>query len=153
MSTADVDVLREMVRQVLREVVPGAMAAAVASAPRAETVGIATDADLQAFARRIAVASDDERAAIAAGSTVFRLAVAPGSAPVSMSARAGATVAAVPQSTSGAVVRIESGPVTERHVRAAAASQSRIVLGRKAVLTPLARDRARAAGVEITRER
>jgi len=30
---------------------------------------------------------------------------------------------------------------------------ARLVLGRRAVLTPLARDRARAAGVEIERER
>jgi len=38
-------------------------------------------------------------------------------------------------------------------VRDAAGAGRSIQLGRKAVLTPLARDRARAAGVEITKER
>jgi hypothetical protein len=35
---------------------------------------------------------------------------------------------------------------------AAAAGERRIVLGRGAVLTPLAADRARASGVEIVKE-
>jgi len=38
-------------------------------------------------------------------------------------------------------------------VRDAAAEGARLVLARGAVLTPLARDRARALGVEIERER
>jgi hypothetical protein len=38
-------------------------------------------------------------------------------------------------------------------VRQAAGAGARLVLGRRAVLTPLARDRARAAGVQIERER
>jgi hypothetical protein len=49
--------------------------------------------------------------------------------------------------------RVERGAVTERMVReAAAAGERRLVLGRRAVLTPLARDRARAIGVEIVKE-
>ncbi len=43
--------------------------------------------------------------------------------------------------------------MTEAAVRAAAQAGARLVLGRQAVLTPLARDRARAAGVEIEKER
>jgi hypothetical protein len=38
-------------------------------------------------------------------------------------------------------------------VNAAAQAGERLVLGRAAVLTPLARDRARACGVEIEKER
>ena len=49
--------------------------------------------------------------------------------------------------------RIEKGAVTEAAVAAAARAGARLVLGRRAVLTPLARDRARAAGVEIEKER
>jgi len=138
---AESDLLRQMVRQVLLEIVPQAMAAAP-EAPGAadETVTIANDSDLQAFARRVAASSDATRAAIAGGEMRFHLAAAaPPAEP--------ATVAP------GNVVRIESGAVTERHVREAAGAGSSIRLGRKAVLTPLARDRARAAGVEITRER
>jgi hypothetical protein len=49
--------------------------------------------------------------------------------------------------------RIEHGAVTERIVREAGAAGQRLVLGRGAVVTPLALDRARRLGVEITRER
>ncbi len=38
-------------------------------------------------------------------------------------------------------------------VAASARAGARLVLGPRAVLTPLARDRARAAGVEIVKER
>ena len=48
--------------------------------------------------------------------------------------------------------RIERGAVTEKMVRDAARAGQRLVLGPRAVLTPLARDRARASGVEISRE-
>jgi hypothetical protein len=48
--------------------------------------------------------------------------------------------------------RIERGAVTEKVVRDAARAGERLVLGRGAVLTPLARDRARASGVEVTKE-
>ena len=145
MSPADSDLLRQMVRQVLREIVPETMAALPSVPAAMETVSIASDADLASFAMRVATASDAERASIAAGTRVFHLAIRP-SAP-------GSSAAPTAAGSGAAVVHIESGPVTERHVRSAASSQSRIVLGRKAVLTPLARDRARAAGVEITRER
>jgi hypothetical protein len=43
--------------------------------------------------------------------------------------------------------------VTERHVKAAAAAGARIALGRAAVLTPLAREKARALGVHVEKER
>jgi hypothetical protein len=49
--------------------------------------------------------------------------------------------------------RIEKGAVTEAMVAASARAGARLVLGRRAVLTPLARDRARATGVEIVKER
>ena len=48
---------------------------------------------------------------------------------------------------------VEKGAVTEAMVASAARAGARLVLGRAAVLTPLARDRARAAGVEIEKER
>ena len=49
--------------------------------------------------------------------------------------------------------RIDRGAVTERAVQAAAGAGVRLVLGPRAVLTPLARDRARALGVPIEKER
>ncbi|MEA2295396.1 MAG: hypothetical protein QOE86_3035 [Solirubrobacteraceae bacterium] len=50
-------------------------------------------------------------------------------------------------------MRVERGAVTERLVAEAAAAGSRLVLGPKAVLTPMGRDRARSLGVEIDKER
>ena len=49
--------------------------------------------------------------------------------------------------------RVERGAVTEAMVSQAARAGERLVLGRGAVLTPLARDRARASGVRIEKER
>jgi predicted amidohydrolase len=48
---------------------------------------------------------------------------------------------------------VDKGAVTEAMVAAAAKAGARLVLGPRAVLTPLGRDRARAAGVEIVKER
>ena len=48
---------------------------------------------------------------------------------------------------------LEKGAVTERHVREAAEQRARLVLSPRAVLTPMARDRARSLGVEIEKER
>jgi hypothetical protein len=51
------------------------------------------------------------------------------------------------------VTQVEKGAVTERVIRAAAAAGTRLVLAPGAVLTPLARDQAKALGVEIERKR
>jgi hypothetical protein len=48
---------------------------------------------------------------------------------------------------------VEKGAVTERAVIAAAKAGHRLVLGPRAVLTPLARDKARALGVPVEKER
>ena len=129
------DLLRQMVRQVLADVVPQTMSLA-----SSDDVSISSDADLQAFARRVASATQAERDAIVAGSRTFRLV---GGTPPKGDVIAAATTA---------VVRVDKGAVTERHVRQAADSGAVLVLGKRAVLTPLARDRARAAGVKITKE-
>jgi hypothetical protein len=51
------------------------------------------------------------------------------------------------------VRRVEKGAVTERAVIAAARAGERLVLGPRAMLTPLARDKARALGVLVDKER
>jgi len=133
------DLLRHMVRQVLADVVPQTMSLAPATA---DVVTIATDADVQAFARRIALATQAERDAIANGTRTFRLATAPSNRSAEPST----------SSSSDAIVRVEKGAVTEKHVREAADTGATLVLGKRAVMTPLARDRARAAGVKFTKE-
>ena len=102
-----------------------------------EVVTIRTDADLGAFVLHLLHLFENpkHRDAVRSGRLRFRLAAtaAPGSAQPSH--------------------RIEKGAVTEAMVAASARAGARLVLGRRAVLTPLARDRARATGVEIVKER
>ncbi|HLQ55497.1 MAG TPA: hypothetical protein VK162_14655, partial [Streptosporangiaceae bacterium] len=59
----------------------------------------------------------------------------------------------VPSQVPPAERRVEKGAVTERAVIAAAKAGDRLVLGPRAVLTPLARDKARALGVLVEKER
>ena len=61
--------------------------------------------------------------------------------------------APAPRPRPAPAMRIERGAVTERTVREAAAAGARLVLAPRAVLTPMARDRARSLGVEIEKER
>jgi hypothetical protein len=140
--------LRAAVRAVLREVLPtgvvGTPAAAEPVPPMGGEVVVATDADLGALVSRVAALCDDpaQRAALREGRHGFRLA---GGGPRSSAGTSGGATAGV--------VRVERGAVTERTVLHAAAEKARLVVGRRAVLTPLARDRARVLGVEIEKER
>ncbi|WP_408898138.1 hypothetical protein ACJ5H2_03315 [Nocardioides sp. R1-1] len=106
---------------------------------RVEAVRIADDADLDRFARHLLALFDNpkNRQDLRTGRLRFRL------------EGGGATV--VP--TDRPAQRIDTGAVTERQVKEAAEAGRRLVLGRRAVLTPLARERARALGVPIEKER
>jgi hypothetical protein len=153
-DAVDADVLRSLVREVLADLLPGGGPSPGAGPPGApgqegpvftprdgvrdvETVSLRTDAELAAFVTRLLHLFENpkHRADLQAGRLRFRLAAG------------GAAGSARPAH------RIEKGAVTEATVRAAARDGARLVLGRGAVLTPLARDRARAAGVEIEKER
>ena len=102
-----------------------------------ETVSLRNDADLDVFVKRLLHLFENpkQRDALRAGRLRFRLAAAAGPGSVQPAHR------------------VDKGAVTEAMVRQAARAGARLVLGRRAVLTPLARDRARVAGVEIERER
>ena len=149
--SSDLDALRSLIREVISDVLPGGLPG---SPPAAETVNLSTDEDLAAFVKRLLELGPDEREEVRSGRKRFRLAVPPG--PRVQAARPGE--ASLPGETgrareAAAVRRIERGAVTERVVNAAAQAGERLVLGRGAVLTPLARDRARASGVPIEKER
>jgi hypothetical protein len=109
-------------------------AAAPAPAAGAEFVALESDADLDRFVRALLARCENpqEREAIRSGRLRFTL------------SRGGATAG---------VVRVERGAVTERKVGEAAKAGARLVLGPRAVLTPLAREKARAKGIDIERER
>ena len=168
---ADTEAIRALVREVLADLLPAAardpgnpgMAGSVGAAGQVdgpvtvpgapaqpglphtvredvesvEVVSIRTDAELGSFVLRLLHLFENpkHRDALRAGRLRFRLTApaAPGAAQPSH--------------------RIEKGAVTEAMVAASARAGARLVLGRRAVLTPLARDRARATGVEIVKER
>ena len=115
----------------------GAAPAAPAASGSVETVSLASDAELDAFVQRLLLRCENpqERAAIRSRALRFTL--------------GGAGAAAMPASER----RVDHGAVTERLVREAAATGSSIVLGPRAVLTPLARDVARSLGVTIEKEK
>ena len=106
---------------------------------RVETVRIRTDADLNVFVRHLLTVFEDPRSRqeLRAGRYRFCLAPEPRSSPAGP----------------GPARRVEQGAVTEKTVAAAAAAGERLVLGRRAVLTPLARDKARKLGVHVEKER
>lgn len=158
----DREELRTLVREVVREAVAGLRTPAPPPPPppppppsnvadqmgldptgpraaegrtRTETVRLSTDAELDGFVRNLVRLFENpkNRAEIKAGRLRFRLARAS-------------------QGTSaGAVHRIDSGAVTERHIADLAGGT--LILGRRAVLTPLAREKARTLGITITKER
>ena len=152
----DHDAAREILRELLHEALAGANGNGVtpqippppvaavhrpstwatpAPLPQAGTefVTLNSDDDLDRFVRTLLARFENpqDREAIRAGRLRFTL-------------RSG--------ETSG-VVRVERGAVTERKVEEAAKAGARLVLGPGAVLTPLAREKARAKGIHIERER
>ena len=105
---------------------PAAPGEVIGNPGRTEQVRIATDDDLAAFVRSVLDRADEVRS----GRLQFTLGGA-----------------------SPGVMRVAHGAVTERTIKKAADAGGRLVLGPGAVLTPLAREKARALGVDIERER
>ena len=139
--------VREVVRDAVSDLVPpptvadhnGIQPAGPLNADektRIDTVRIATDNDLDAFVRQLLRLFENPkaRADLRNGRLSFRLAAGPAHSQTTFR-------------------RIDSGAVTERHIADIAESGGGLVLGRKAVLTPLAREKARALGVSIQKER
>jgi hypothetical protein len=102
-----------------------------------QEVRLSTDEELHAFVLQVLRLADNPRSRrdILAGRLRFTLASAGGH-------QAGAITQ-----------RVDKGAVTERAVIAAAKAGAGLVLGPRAVLTPLARDKARALGVHVEKER
>lgn len=146
--------LRAMVREVLREALaarqggtggagPAGTAASGAPSPAVETVTIATDTDLAAFVRRLTAMLDDPVTgpAVRAGRHRFTLA----------GGRTAPAPSITPAPAAPATV-VLSGTVTEAKI-AANAKAGTIVLAPGAVVTPLARDKARALGLKLEARR
>jgi hypothetical protein len=142
---SDIEELRALVREVIRDMLPSGFPGGL---PVTETVNLSTDEDLAAFVKRLLDLDPGQREELRSGRKRFRLpeisSASSGTGPVNGAERSGKTPP---------VRRIERGAVTEAVIAAAARAGERLVLGRGAVLTPLARDRARASGVQIEKER
>ena len=161
------DELRALIREVIRDVLPASLPSN--GLPVVETVDLSTDEDLAAFVARLLDLDAESREDLRAGRKRFRLAITshPQAPPATALTHTSVTPASpgingahgangrtvVNGSAHPPARRIERGAVTEKVVRDAARAGERLVLGPRAVLTPLARDRARASGVEITKER
>lgn len=125
--------LRHMVRDVLREVM--AQRGTNAQAGAVETVRLSSDHDLASFIARITEPATLEN--VRAGRLRFTLGATPAAA---------AIPAAIP--TAAAL----TGVITEQKIDQLKAL-GRLVLAPGAVLTPLARDKARKLGLTIERRR
>ena len=157
------DEIRRVVRDLLREVGPGKAPEETAEetagtdgslSERVRTalrnhgsleVSIAGDRDLNAFAQSIALCAleRDLLGALASNRVRFRLAGAPDKA----------SPAAAPTSTAATrVFHWEAGVLNEAKIAQIAKDHDRLVLGAKAVLTPLAKDRARKLDLDMVRQ-
>jgi hypothetical protein len=139
--SVDDSLLKEMVREILRDLVaePG-----VARTGSAEVVRVASQADLDRALARVGAADGVARDAVARGELHFEYVAAAAGPPADAPARPLAD---------GTPRRVERGALTERIVNDAARSGSTIEIARGVVVTPLARDRARALGVSIHQDR
>ncbi len=130
--------LRSMVRDALREIMAQRGGAPV-PAGRAEAVRLKNDNDLAAFVARITAPGTLEQ--VRSGALRFTLGEVPGAAPAaSHSAAAAESHSAV------------TGVVTEQKIEQFKGLGS-VTLAPGAVITPLARDKARKLGITIERRR
>ena len=147
----DKSILRELVKSVIAEEVAAirkpASAAPAPEARATESVRIAGDADLVAFARKVlSLAGDPAKAKeIAAGRYPFRLEAATQPAPSNAPA---AKAAPAPAAQS---IRVERGVVTETMLNKLPRGTARLVLAPGVTVTPLAKDRARTLGLTFER--
>jgi hypothetical protein len=168
--------LRQLVREILREVLPAAThqpnpmkARSIGSQPAesrihrvadsptpgtspgeaVQPVRLGSDQELHEFVLRLLQLAEEpqRRQDLLAGRLRFTL------APAASASKNGTLAPAGPPAATAVIRRVEKGAVTERAVIAAAKAGHRLVLGPGAVLTPLARDKARALGVPVEKER
>ncbi len=133
--------LRAMVREVLHEALGRRGQAKHVAEAKAESVRIASDADLAAFVQRVVKLLGDPAAAngVRSGRHRFTLGGA-------------ATTPPVPERAAGGNSIVLDGTVTEAKINKCAGAGA-VVLAADAVITPLARDRARTLGLKIERKR
>lgn len=150
--SVDNEMLRSLVREALRDALassgklPNLPAAPASPAAVTELVSLNSNAELFAFVQRILDMATDSATAnrLRSGQIRFEL-------------PNGAQSSAAPASVGGAAstgngLRVDRGAVTENLIKKAAEQGGTLIAGPGAVITPLARERARKLGVTITKE-
>ncbi len=174
------DEIRHMVRELLRDAVAGGGAEAAppeetpAAPARSAEIGglservraalagggggieieIASDSDLNAFAQQVALCAleRDLLGAIAANRVRFRLTgCGGGGGREAVPAKQAAAPAAALPANDGDAYYWEQGLLNETKVTEIARTHAKLMLGRRALLTPLAWDRARSLGLHVVR--
>lgn len=142
--TIDNNALRALVREALQDALAAKGKHQLPATPAAvtEQVSLSSNSDVFAFVQRILDMATDSATAnrLRSGQIRFELAVS----------QSGPTVAEAGNSDRS--LRIERGAITESMVNKAAAEGGKLIAGTAAVITPLARERARKLGVTITKE-
>ncbi len=141
--------IREVLAEELSRLKPGKTPINSAS-PKSlqeETVSITNDADLQAFVARLLDLAEDssKRQNIRQGRLVFKL------ANVSASAIQQVPVSSDKPSANAATVTFDKGFLSERQVDQLSNDTTRIQIGKRVTMTPLAKDRLRQRGIKIER--
>ena len=177
------DEIRHMVRELLREAVAGVSSGGAEAAPPEETpaaparsaeigglservraalgsgsggggieIAIASDSDLNAFAQQVALCAleRDLLGAIASNRVRFRLAGGGGGQEAVLAKQASPPAA---PAKDGDAYHWEQGLLNETKVTEIARTHAKLVLGRRALLTPLAWDRARSLGLHVVRRK
>ena len=143
--TFDNNALRAMVREALRDALTttGKLPMPTSQAAVTESVSLQSNSDLFTFVQRILDLAADPATAhrLRDGQIRFEL------AKVSTDSTSGSS-----HTRSEDGFRVDRGAVTELMVKKAAEAGGILVAGPAAVITPLARERARKLGVTITKE-
>ena len=176
------DEIRRMVRELLRDAVAGGATSTPQQAPPAMStrpaevgglservraalasggggieIAVASDSDLNTFAQQVALCAleRDLLGAIASNRVRFRLAGGggPRAAPAEKAAAEKAAPGAASPAKDGDAYHWEQGLLSETKITEIARSHAKLVLGRQALLTPLAWDRARSLGLQVVRMR
>ena len=135
--------LSALIREVLSEELAKLKPAATKSDIRKEVVSITSDAELNAFARRVikTMADPVAKQEFEAGRLEFILS----------SDELNATTNSQPVSHGSTEHRIDKGFLSERQIDTLSESIKRLLIGKAVRITPLARDRARQRGIVIER--
>lgn len=144
--------VRSLVRELIKEVLPEV--AMTTASQEVRKVRISTDADLAAFVAAVVELAQvpGEAGRLKSGHLRFSLASeANPSTGISNGSTSVAPADQTAQDPPRSVLQIDKGAVTERMITQAVTDGTRIVLGKGAVLTPLARELARRNNVSVER--